>query len=316
MSPAYGRLPESTGRRDIQLVAMVLGKRAFSSAWSLAASVERRLGAISGSLPAPAQWTLPFDLDADPADEAPYPVAPAFDRPDEESLILRQLLDTARRAQVDDRKLSALRRLLRRVQEPVIVFTEYRDTLEALASEVGRLRTTTTLHGGQTPQERREAVNAFTDGAADLLLATDAGAEGLNLQGRCRLVVNLELPWNPIRLEQRIGRVDRIGQTRTVHAINLFAEGTAESTVLAGLLRRLDRMHASEIEIAASVISRAAPPLRNAGATLEGGTETVDLKASARAEAARIKTTRTMRHAPSRADDDLLPVTPHQITSS
>ena len=54
---------------------------------------------------------------------------------------------------------------------------------------------------------------------ADVMIATDAGSEGLNLQSNCRLVVNLELPWNPIRLEQRIGRVDRIGQRRTVHAI-------------------------------------------------------------------------------------------------
>ena len=130
------------------------------------------------------------------------------------------------------------------------------------------LQKTTLLHGGQTPQDRHNAVEAFTAGAADLLLATDAGAEGLNLQSRCRLVVNLELPWNPTRLEQRIGRVDRIGQTRTVHAINLFAEGTAESTVLARLLRRLERIHASEIEIAASVISSAPlpvskPPMRS-----------------------------------------------------
>ena len=63
-----------------------------------------------------------------------------------------------------------------------------------------------------------------------LLLATDAAAEGLNLQRRCRLVVNYELPWNPARLEQRIGRVDRIGQQRTVHAITLVARDTAEDS--------------------------------------------------------------------------------------
>ena len=105
-----------------------------------------------------------------------------------------------------------------------------------------------------------ESVRAFTTGAADVMIATDAGSEGLNLQGRCRLVVNLELPWNPIRLEQRIGRVDRIGQTRTVHAINLLADGTAERTVLANLLRRIDRIRMSEIDIAACVISQSEPP--------------------------------------------------------
>jgi superfamily II DNA/RNA helicase len=71
--------------------------------------------------------------------------------------------------------------------------------------------------------ERAAAISRFNGGGARVLLATDAAAEGLNLQQRCRLVINLELPWNPMRLEQRIGRVDRIGQQRTVHAINLLA---------------------------------------------------------------------------------------------
>ncbi len=258
------RIAQRTGRRELQLVAMVLSKRAFSSARSLAASIERRLAAISGAIQITAQCSLPFDPDTDSADEAPYPVAPAFDRQDEEETALRRLLAAAARAHVDEGKIRVLGKLLRRVREPIIVFTEYRDTLDALESAIGDLRTTTKLHGGQTPQQRKGAVGAFKAGAADLLLATDAGAEGLNLQSRCRLVINLELPWNPTRLEQRIGRVDRIGQRHTVHAINLFAEGTAESAVLAGLLRRVERIHASEIEIAASVISSAPFPVRQA----------------------------------------------------
>ena len=131
---------------------------------------------------------------------------------------------------------------------------------------------------------------AFTNGAADVLIATDAGSEGLNLQGTCRLVVNLELPWNPIRLEQRIGRVDRIGQARTVHAINLFAEGTAERTVLASLLRRIDRIRMSEIEIAACVISQSEPPPRSVPA--ETCTRTIDLGTEARTAAQHIADTR------------------------
>ena len=174
-----------------------------------------------------------------------------------------RLLDAARKAQSGERKMHALRRIVRRVGEPVIIFTEYRDTLDAIRDAIGGLRRITTLHGGQTAHERRHSLRAFTNGAADVMIATDAGSEGLNLQGACRLVVNLELPWNPIRLEQRIGRVDRIGQARTVHAINLLAEGTAERTVLASLLRRIDRIRLSEIEIAACVISRSEPPPRS-----------------------------------------------------
>jgi superfamily II DNA/RNA helicase len=167
---------------------------------------------------------------------------------------LRDILAVAEQAREQETKLRALMRLLRRVQEPVVVFTEYRDTLAMLERSIGTLRRISLLHGGMSAAERRSAVDSFNTGASDLLLATDAGSEGLNLQSRCRLVVNLELPWNPIRLEQRIGRVDRLGQSRTVHAINLFADGTAEATVLANLYNRLRRIRASEIDIAACVI--------------------------------------------------------------
>lgn len=303
------RIAQETGRRDLQLVAMVLSKRAFSSARSLAASIERRLAAISGLMQITSQCGLPFDADTDSADEAPHPVAPAFDRHNEEETALRRLLAAATRAHVDDRKARVLRKLLQRVREPIIVFTEYRDTLDALESAIGDLRTPTKLHGGQTPQQRHNAVEAFKGGAADLLLATDAGAEGLNLQSRCRLVINLELPWSPTRLEQRIGRVDRIGQRHTVHAINLFAEGTAESAVLAGLLRRVERIHASEIEIAASVISSAPLPARQAADAVDGVAETVDLSAEARKEASRITTARCIAPARLTLDDAIIPVT-------
>ena len=83
------------------------------------------------------------------------------------------------------------------------------------------------------------ALSAFAVTPDAVLLATDAAAEGLNLHERCRLVVNLELPWNPMRLEQRIGRVDRIGQRRTVHAFHLVADGTGEARVADRLRARL-----------------------------------------------------------------------------
>jgi superfamily II DNA/RNA helicase len=92
--------------------------------------------------------------------------------------------------------------------------------------------------------DRRAAIERFTSGAARVLLATDAAGEGLNLQAGCRIVVNLELPWNPTRLEQRIGRVDRIGQRRTVHAFHLIARGTGESRLLLRLERRVAQARA------------------------------------------------------------------------
>jgi hypothetical protein len=96
------------------------------------------------------------------------------------------------------------------------------------------------LHGGMDPAERSRASRALDDGALTLL-ATDAAAEGLNLHHRCRIVIHYELPWNPSRLEQRAGRVDRIGQARRVHEIALVAASTAERLVIAPLTIRASR---------------------------------------------------------------------------
>jgi len=278
-------IARNSGKRDVQLVAMVLAKRAFSSARSLATSLERRMAALAGHVDGFLQAALPLSSEDDASDEPPLPLARAFEHPDEERAVVQRIIEAAMRTQRDDRKMHALKRIVRRVREPLIVFTEYRDTLDAICGEIGALRRLTTLHGGQTPQERRLSLRIFAKGAADVMVATDAGSEGLNLQGNCRLVINLELPWNPIRLEQRIGRVDRMGQTRTVHAINLLAEGTAERTVLASLLRRLDRIRMSEIEIASCVINRSEPPARPTPA--ETCTRSIDLSVEARREAHR-----------------------------
>jgi hypothetical protein len=233
---------------------------------------------------------------------------------DEERELLRRIIDAASHALDSESKMRALARIVRRIREPLIVFTEYRDTLDAIHEAIGAGRTITTLHGGQTPQERRQSVLAFTAGAADVMLATDAGSEGLNLQSNCRLVVNLELPWNPIRLEQRIGRVDRIGQTRTVHAINLLADETAERTVLASLLRRIDRIRISEIDIASCVMSRTDAFPRAVPA--ESIAEVIDLAADARAETLRLSQARRFGATRSTIGPDTVPLTVVRSTES
>jgi hypothetical protein len=90
-------------------------------------------------------------------------------------------------------------------------------------------------------EERRAACDALNDNSVSLLLATDAAGEGLNLHFGCRWVINFELPWNPARLEQRAGRVDRYGQRRKPHVLHLVARDTAETIVLAPLEARLRR---------------------------------------------------------------------------
>jgi hypothetical protein len=286
---------------------MMLAKRAFSSAHSLLRSLERRMAGLEDDLDAPSQPALPFECDIDDSDEPLLPRGPAFDRADAERAVLQRLVHAARLAAKDERKLHALRRIVRRIHEPLIVFTEYRDTLHAIASAVGALRRVTLLHGGLTPQERRESIAAFTTGEADLLLATDAGSRGaepFNIGvGRS----STSSSRNPIRPEQRIGRVDRIGQTRTVHAINLFAEGTAEGEVLAGLLRRLDQIRMSEIELAACVIDRCEPAPRPSVEPLN--TIAVDMRAAATDEAHRLAGARHVAMGEVATPADLVPVT-------
>jgi len=231
-----------TGGRDASLALSVLHKRALSSAWSLAQSIERRLAALSGAdRPDAEQMSLPL---GDPAgeligsDDAPsWPSDLRLSDPTRERELLAALHERARSAAARETKLAALLSVLRRARQPAVVFTEYRDTLLHVRRKIPQ--PALVLHGGMTREERSAALAAFARDPRALLLATDAAAEGLNLHHHCRLVVNLELPWNPMRLEQRIGRVDRIGQRRTVHAFHLIAAGTGETRLLAHLRTRI-----------------------------------------------------------------------------
>jgi superfamily II DNA or RNA helicase len=229
-------------RGDALLALSVLHKRAFSSAWSLARSVERRIDALaSGADASGEQLVLPlgdFSGDLVRADEPPaWPHELRLADANLERRLLTALLDTAGTASAAETKVRRLNALLRRTHEPAVVFTEYRDTLGHLERQLAR--PAIVLHGGLTRDERSAVLAEFAASPSSVLLATDAASEGLNLQARCRIVVNLELPWNPMRLEQRIGRVDRIGQARVVHAFHLVAAGTGEMRILDRLRSRL-----------------------------------------------------------------------------
>jgi superfamily II DNA or RNA helicase len=236
------RESRARGDRLGRLLTIVLRKRALSSAGSLAASLARRIDLLSNAAgPGALQLALPLPAaDEEIEDRVGDDVlgASGLTDPILERRWLGTLLEAARHAARHERKAVRLCRFLSRVLEPAIVFTEYRDTLTRLARALERHELPLlTLHGGLSAGERREVQRTFND-TPSLLLATDAAAEGLNLQRRCRLVVHFELPWNPLRLEQRAGRVDRIGQTRRVHEVALVADDTAERVVLAPLARR------------------------------------------------------------------------------
>ena len=126
----------------------------------------------------------------------------------------------------------------------LIVFTEHKDTLNYLADRIstllGQPEAVRTIHGGMSREKRREAQESFRQTPEVLVLvATDAAGEGVNLQ-QAHLLVNYDLPWNPNRIEQRFGRIHRIGQTEMCHMWNLVAGETREGEVFQRLLAKLD----------------------------------------------------------------------------
>jgi len=127
--------------------------------------------------------------------------------------------------------------------QKLVVFTEHRDTLSYLVKNVatflGRGEAVVVIHGGMGREERMKAQESFKhDPEVNVLIATDAAGEGINLQ-RAHLMVNYDLPWNPNRIEQRFGRIHRIGQTEVCHLWNLVAEETREGDVYRTLLEKL-----------------------------------------------------------------------------
>src|ERR1700691_4157556 len=139
---------------------------------------------------------------------------------------------------------SCVTRVVPSPRQKLVIFTEHRDTLSYLEARVttllGRKDAVVLIHGGMGREERMKAQESFRhDPEVQVLLATDAAGEGINLQ-RAHLMVNYDLPWNPNRIEQRFGRIHRIGQTEVCHLWNLIAEDTREGEVYLTLLEKLN----------------------------------------------------------------------------
>jgi superfamily II DNA or RNA helicase len=172
-----------------------------------------------------------------------------------EIAILTRLEALAQRVRLGgtDRKWEELASLLQNNAEmfeasgarrKLVIFTEHRDTLnyltERIRSLLGRPEAVVIIHGGVGREERRKAQERFlNDPEVQVLVATDAAGEGINLQ-RAHLMVNYDLPWNPNRLEQRFGRIHRIGQTEVCHLWNLIASETREGEVFQRLFEKLE----------------------------------------------------------------------------
>lgn len=153
----------------------------------------------------------------------------------------------------EDRKWDELSRLLQDNEcmftpegnrEKLIIFTEHKDTLRYLTEKIRTLfgsdDSVVTIHGGMLRDERRKIEEKFRqDKDVRIMIATDAAGEGINLQ-RAHLMINYDLPWNPNRLEQRFGRIHRIGQTEVCHLWNLVSQETREGMVFQCLFNKLE----------------------------------------------------------------------------
>lgn len=165
---------------------------------------------------------------------------------------LEKLAENVRRSG-QDRKWTELSKLLQDQAEmfdangrrrKLVIFTEQRDTLNYLTDKIrtllGKHDAVVAIHGGIHRDQRREVQASFVqDKDVLVLIATDAAGEGINLQ-RAHLMINYDLPWNPTRLEQRFGRIHRIGQTEVCHLWNLVSDQTREGEVYIRLLQKME----------------------------------------------------------------------------
>ena len=229
--------------RDAALLLLaVFRKRALSTVAALDRSLARRLEWLD--TPAHAgrpDWTqlhLDFDVDdLDDDDRVSLIGDVGMERARERAWLIR-LRTLAATVIGHEPKIRRLQACAARSTEPFVVFTEFRHSLEIVLSVLGPLRSVAAIHGGQPDAVRQLELARFLSGEASVLVATDVGSHGLNLQHRARWLITLELPWNPARLEQRIGRLDRMGQTRRVHATLLVTDHRSEGTLLASIGRR------------------------------------------------------------------------------
>jgi superfamily II DNA or RNA helicase len=161
---------------------------------------------------------------------------------------LSRVVDLAGRCLDADPKLDALVGCIKAIRkdEPsasILVYTEYADSLRKVQERLNaeKLGTVLTLQGSDDEPTRRNTTALFRQHDRVLLVATDAASEGLNLHERCHHLLHLELPWNPNRLEQRNGRIDRYGQWETPVVRYLYLKGTFEERVLARLVAKYER---------------------------------------------------------------------------
>jgi SNF2 family DNA or RNA helicase len=265
----YFNLATKSGNRGVTFAMIILQKRMASGIAAITKSLENRLNRLReiksvGGSPQNYEFDNGQELKED--DEVTLEdleekekeviekryelltMAKNVEELNQEIVALEELVKIAD-AVTSDSKAEALMSFVKSVHnkdplEKILIFTEYKDTLNDL---VDRLKPETadwktevaTIHGGMKIEERIQQEEKFKLPNVPIMVATDAAGEGLNLQF-AHLMVNYELPWNPNRLEQRIGRLHRIGQTKKVIIHNMLIQNTIEGDIFKRLLDKIE----------------------------------------------------------------------------
>ena len=237
VSKAYRQEMQSAKRNMMQVLLLIMFQRLISSSTrAVRVSLEKRVGLLQES-PAGQLRLRPITIENEDEETLESVITAVSSNQQSETKELQNLIALAKQAeyQYPDVKLDKLREVLEDLfaedpQRKVIIFTEFTATQDYLREALqAQGFKTSQLNGSLNMEERNEVLAEFRD-STDILISTDAGGEGLNLQfADC--VINYDLPWNPMKIEQRIGRVDRIGQTRDVQVFNFVLADTVENRV-------------------------------------------------------------------------------------
>jgi superfamily II DNA or RNA helicase len=261
----YGKALNKDKRRNVAFALVILQRRLASSTFALLRSLERRKKRLEELLQGAEkkgrneQTGYDFEEVEELSEEERWKQEEVWETlsvsENREELIeelhtLDRLIDQARVIANSDPPTEAKLRHLKSALEElnskypgakILIFTESRDTLDYLEKNLRRWNySVCTIHGGMGLEERIRAEAVFKN-EAQVLVATEAAGEGINLQF-CNLMINYDIPWNPNRLEQRMGRIHRYGQTREVFIFNLVATDTREGQVLNALFKKLDEI--------------------------------------------------------------------------
>jgi len=270
------RQAKTQKNRNVELTLLVMQRRLASSISAITKTLKRRLNALDEVIQI---FTDPHRTEAerrrllhagvgpeDPRDIAEYEGLDEDEREQVDQRIFRQVLTSDPQEVAEERteveqlyKLATSLKehkeakylellavldssdIIRSDDEKLLIFTEHRDTLESLVKRLeDKGYKVATIHGGMDVDQRKRAQQEFHR-HSKIMVATDAAGEGINLQF-CRYMINWDIPWNPNRLEQRMGRIHRYGQRSDVWVFNLVARNTREGAVLQKVLSKMDVM--------------------------------------------------------------------------